>query len=116
MVFHLKNARAYFIQKIAIVANYQHRAGIRLQIPLQPLHGDVYKRQAYYHCLLFDLDGTLLDFGAAEDAAIRETLAYYGFERPQEAVEAYKQDVYKRQASYYTNRCSMGSMCPLPTK
>ena len=46
---------------------------------------------AYYHCLLFDLDGTLLDFGAAEDAAIRETLAYYGFERPQEAVEAYKQ-------------------------
>lgn len=46
---------------------------------------------AYYHCLLFDLDGTLLDFGAAEDAAIRETLAYYGFEQPQEAVEAYKQ-------------------------
>ena len=22
---------------------------------------------AYYHCLLFDLDGTLLDFGAAEE-------------------------------------------------
>ena len=46
---------------------------------------------AYYHCLLFDLDGTLLDFGAAEDAAIHETLAYYGFAQPQEAVDAYKQ-------------------------
>ena len=40
MVFYLKNARAYLIQKIAVVADYQHRAGIRLQIPLQPLHGD----------------------------------------------------------------------------
>lgn len=50
-----------------------------------------YANMAYYHCLLFDLDGTLLDFGAAEDAAIHETLAYYGFAQPQEAVDAYKQ-------------------------
>lgn len=45
---------------------------------------------AYYHCLLFDLDGTLLDFGAAEDAAIRETVAFYGFAQPQQAVQEYK--------------------------
>lgn len=32
---------------------------------------------ANYNCLLFDVDGTLLDFKAAEHAAIRETLAEF---------------------------------------
>ena len=29
---------------------------------------------AFYYCLLFDVDGTLLDFNAAEDGALRDTL------------------------------------------
>ena len=45
---------------------------------------------AFYHCLLFDVDGTLLDFHASEDAAIRETLAYFSLPNDEEAVTKYR--------------------------
>lgn len=45
---------------------------------------------AYYHCLLFDVDGTLLDFHASEDAAIRETLAYYSLPNDEAAIARYR--------------------------
>ena len=32
---------------------------------------------AVYHCVLFDLDGTLLDFTAAEHGALMETLEHF---------------------------------------
>jgi 2-haloacid dehalogenase len=44
---------------------------------------------SFYHCLLFDLDGTLLDFKAAEDAALRETLAHFSLPETEEVVERY---------------------------
>ncbi len=44
---------------------------------------------AFYYCLLFDVDGTLLDFGASEDAALRETLAHFSLPQTEEAVAAY---------------------------
>ena len=45
---------------------------------------------AHYHCLLFDVDGTLLDFHASEDAAIRETLAYFSLPDSDEAIAHYR--------------------------
>lgn len=45
---------------------------------------------AFYHCLLFDVDGTLLDFHASEDAAIRETLAYFSLPNDETAIEKYR--------------------------
>lgn len=44
---------------------------------------------AYYHCLLFDVDGTLLDFSASEQAALKETFEHYGFERKKEMQARY---------------------------
>ncbi len=44
---------------------------------------------AFYYCLLFDVDGTLLDFKASEDAALRETLARFSLPETEEAVAAY---------------------------
>ncbi len=44
---------------------------------------------AYYHCLLFDVDGTLLDFNASEEAALRETLAHYGMDAREGITERY---------------------------
>lgn len=46
---------------------------------------------AHYNCMLIDLDNTLLDFDAAEDAALRQTLRY--FELPEDAatIEKYKE-------------------------
>ncbi len=44
---------------------------------------------ANYNCLLFDLDGTLFDFSAAERAAIGETLAEAGIADSDEAAAAY---------------------------
>lgn len=41
------------------------------------------KPMAYYNCLLFDIDNTLLDFNAAEHKALQETLEYFGL--PQDA-------------------------------
>lgn len=44
---------------------------------------------AYYTCLLLDADNTLLDFDAAEQAAITDTLNHYGLPHDAEAVETY---------------------------
>ena len=46
---------------------------------------------AFYHCLLFDVDGTLLDFHASEDAAIRETLAFYSLPNDEAAITHYRE-------------------------
>ncbi|NCC06806.1 MAG: noncanonical pyrimidine nucleotidase, YjjG family [Clostridia bacterium] len=45
---------------------------------------------AFYNCLLFDMDDTLLDFAAAEDAAIHETLEHFEFDDIDSACEKYK--------------------------
>lgn len=45
---------------------------------------------AFYHCLLMDLDGTLLDFEKSEDAAIRNTLAHFDFPADDTAVQQYR--------------------------
>ncbi len=44
---------------------------------------------AYYHCLLFDVDGTLLDFKAAENHALQDTLAHFGLPQTQQVLAAY---------------------------
>lgn len=49
------------------------------------------RRLAFYNCLLFDIDGTLLDFHASEETAIRETLAHYNFADIEAAVIAYRE-------------------------
>ena len=41
---------------------------------------------AFYYCLLFDVDGTLLDFNAAEDGALRDTLAHFSLPNTEDAV------------------------------
>ena len=58
---------------------------------------------AYYHCLLFDVDGTLLDFSASEQAALKETFEHYGFERKKEM-----------QARYAEINASLIIKSPLP--
>ncbi|HIX05308.1 MAG TPA: YjjG family noncanonical pyrimidine nucleotidase [Candidatus Fournierella pullicola] len=44
---------------------------------------------AYYHCLLLDVDGTLMDFGAAEHKAFLETMSEFGLPATQEVEETY---------------------------
>lgn len=44
---------------------------------------------AYYHCLLLDIDGTLMDFGAAEHKAFQETMEQFGLPATHEAEETY---------------------------
>lgn len=44
---------------------------------------------AFYHCLLFDLDGTLLDFKAAEHGALLDTLANFDLPQTQETLDEY---------------------------
>lgn len=44
---------------------------------------------AHYYCLLFDVDGTLLDFEASEDGALRDTLAHFGLPENEETVAQY---------------------------
>lgn len=44
---------------------------------------------AYYHCLLLDVDGTLLDFGAAEQKAFHETMEHFGLPATQEVADTY---------------------------
>lgn len=46
---------------------------------------------AKYYCILFDADNTLLDFDAAENKALAETLAHYGIEPSHETVEKYRE-------------------------
>lgn len=46
---------------------------------------------AYYHCLLFDVDGTLLDFNASEKAALQEMFEHYGFDRREEMQSRYQE-------------------------
>ena len=42
---------------------------------------------AKYYCILFDADNTLLDFDAAENKALAETLVNYGIEPDAETVQ-----------------------------
>lgn len=46
---------------------------------------------AKYYCILFDADNTLLDFDAAENKALAETLVHYGIEPDAAAVAAYRE-------------------------
>lgn len=46
---------------------------------------------ARYYCVLFDADNTLLDFDAAEDKALADTLSHYGIEPDEEAVSQYRE-------------------------
>lgn len=45
---------------------------------------------AKYYCVLFDADNTLLDFDAAENKALAETLVNYGIEPDAETVQIYR--------------------------
>ena len=44
---------------------------------------------AYYNCLLFDVDDTLLDFGAAERAALGEMLEHFQLPADEETIARY---------------------------
>lgn len=46
---------------------------------------------AQYYCILFDADNTLLDFDAAENKALAETLDAYGLDADAETMELYRQ-------------------------
>ena len=43
----------------------------------------------HYDYILMDVDNTLLDFDGAEDEALRETLAFYGYSITEETLRAY---------------------------
>lgn len=45
---------------------------------------------AFYYGLLFDVDGTLLDFEASEDGALRDTLAHFSLPDTDETIAAYR--------------------------
>ena len=45
---------------------------------------------AKYYCVLFDADNTLLDFDAAENKALTDTLREYGIEPDAETVQTYR--------------------------
>ena len=45
---------------------------------------------AKYYCILFDADNTLLNFDAAENKALTETLVNYGIEPDAETVQTYR--------------------------
>ena len=44
---------------------------------------------AYYHCLLLDVDGTLMDFAAAEHKAFHETMSEFGLPATDEVEHTY---------------------------
>ena len=46
---------------------------------------------ANYYCVLFDADNTLLNFDAAENKALAETLVNYGIEPDAETVQTYRE-------------------------
>lgn len=45
---------------------------------------------AVYHCVLFDLDGTLLDFNAAEHGALMETLEHFDLPATEQTEQTYR--------------------------
>ena len=45
---------------------------------------------AVYHCVLFDLDGTLLDFTAAEHGALMETLDHFDLPATEQTEQTYR--------------------------
>lgn len=45
---------------------------------------------AKYYCILFDADNTLLNFDAAENKALAETLVNFGIEPDAETVQTYR--------------------------
>lgn len=45
---------------------------------------------AFYYCLLFDVDGTLLNFEASENGALRDTLAHFSLPDTDETITAYR--------------------------
>ena len=45
---------------------------------------------AYYNCLLFDVDDTLLDFSAAEQSALHETLQQFNLPDNEETIGIYQ--------------------------
>ncbi len=47
------------------------------------------RRLAFYYCLLFDVDGTLLNFEASEAGALHETLAHFSLPDTDETVASY---------------------------
>ena len=46
---------------------------------------------AQYYCILFDADNTLLDFTAAENKALAETLTQYGVTPDAETMQKYRE-------------------------
>lgn len=44
---------------------------------------------AYYHCLLLDVDGTMMDFAAAEHKAFHETMSEFGLPATDEVEHTY---------------------------
>ncbi len=46
---------------------------------------------AHYYCLLFDADGTILNFEAAEEGALYETLAHFSLPDTEETLQKYKE-------------------------
>lgn len=46
---------------------------------------------AYYHCILLDVDNTLLDFSASEHKALYETLEQFGLPRSAETEARYRE-------------------------
>lgn len=44
---------------------------------------------AYYHCLLLDVDGTMMDFAAAEHKAFHETMSEFGLPTTDEVEHTY---------------------------
>ena len=64
---------------------------------------------ANYTCLLLDVDNTLLDFNAAERAAVGITLEHYGMPNGPEALETYHQINRQLWDSLAKGGCSAGT-------
>ncbi len=67
---------------------------------------------AKYYCVLFDADNTLLDFDAAENKALSETLINYGIEPDAETTQVYREinsSLWKQLESGQIRREKLGS-------
>ena len=60
---------------------------------------------AKYYCILFDADNTLLNFDAAENKALTETLVNYGIEPDAETVQTYIPVSNDWQERDFSTRC-----------